>query len=67
VHEDEKGVVEKPPMPPPRGGLRRASRAPHLRLVASRDSETTELQCDAEETMGMLRNLFGAPAEWRLD
>jgi hypothetical protein len=67
VYEDKKGMIEKPPMLPPDGGHRKSSRAPHLRLVASRDSESTELHFDADEAIGTLLNLCGAALERRLD
>jgi hypothetical protein len=67
VHEEESATSQGLPRPPPDSGHRNA-RAPHLRLVASRDSASEgSLNFDAGQSIGELLSLFGAAFERRLD
>lgn len=50
IREDEPGYIDlEPPSPPPFESGRRSDRAPHLRLVVSRDRPT--LHTDMDQTM----------------
>jgi hypothetical protein len=63
VEEGESATINAPTSPPPDNG-RRNARAPHLRLVASRDSASdNSLNFDASEAIGRLLNLGRAAFE----
>lgn len=57
--EDPVPVFTAPPPPPPPPQMRNQSRAPHLRLVVSRDRPTTTFHFEPEDMLRRVFNMLG--------